>query len=138
MAYVDIDDIRTEYLPDAEGVTDTALETFALEEEAYVANRLGDLPPDNAIVYTIIRDFVIARAILTLLPIQSRDTTLAELTRKEATRRLNQAEEDGIGVGQTKSVNTGSVYTPLGDGLPFFTLDDFELGTGVTPYDPFF
>lgn len=126
MAYVDIDEIRSEYLPDAEGISDTALETYVTETEAYVANRLGPLPPGNAIVYGIIRDLVISRSIMTLLPIQSRDTQTAELYRKEALRRLAQAEDGGVGI-KLNAVNSDAVYSPFDEGTTFFSLEDFGL-----------
>lgn len=73
---------------------------------------------------------------MTLLPIQSRDTQIAESFRKEALRRLKQAEDDGIGVRAPQYVNTDAVYSPFEAGLSFFTLEDFNLTSG-TPGSPF-
>lgn len=125
MAYMDPVDIRT-ITPEAEGLSDESLSIFIDEEEAYTATQLGKLPPSNPIVFGIIRDLVRAKAMQSLLPMQSDDYRFAEALRREAKDRLRVAKEQGLKPRVPPSVNVDAVANPFSS-YPFFTLNDFGL-----------
>lgn len=115
----------------ATAIADSRIEEYIQTEEAYVKTRLNveTLPPDNFILFTIIRDFVSARAVLNLQGPNSSEFELALELRRSAKERLQAAVEQGVSPSdRRRGTIEEEVYNPFGD-EPFFTFEEY-LGHG--------
>ncbi len=127
MAVVTPDDVKN-YFRYAANIDDGDLEDFITQEEYYVSLKLDitELPVDNPVIFSIVRDLVIYRVVSTKLQrLTAEDYAIGETHRREAMRRLGEAERNGI-TPKENNVSSDTVWTP--DGPAEFTPEDFWLG----------
>ena len=137
--YVDADDIR-QHMRGGNALTIETIEELMEEQEYYVQTvlNLTELPTGNPILANIIRDLTIASAIYSLTAPNADDLTKADSMRREALRRLQEADRGSLGVsGGTPPGNPeDEVYWQYEGSM--FTLSDFDqfnqLGSQYTIY----
>jgi hypothetical protein len=97
--YVDAEDIK-QHFRGGQALGDETIEELMTEQEYYVQSRLelSSLPANNPILASIVRDLTIAAGIFSLTSPNQDNVVKAESMRREALRRLDEADKNGIGV----------------------------------------
>jgi hypothetical protein len=128
--YVDAEDIR-QHMRGGTALTVEAIEELMDEQEYYVQTSLdlAELPPGNLYLTSIIRDLTIAAAIYSLTAPNADDLGKADEMRREAIRRLAEADRNGLGPADT-------TYTPHDPNEEVF--DPYPgLWFGIEQFDPY-
>jgi len=126
--YVDAEDIR-QHMRGGNALSVEALEELMAEQEYFVQTtlNLNELPPDNPILTSIIRDLTIAAAIYSLTAPNSDDLGKADTLRRDANNRLTTVDRIGLGHLDTASAPHDAAAEVV-NAAPnsFFSLGDFD------------
>lgn len=125
--YTDAEDIR-QHMRGGSALPVETLDELMDEQEYYVATvlKLDTLPANNPILASIIRDLTIAAAIYSLTAPNTDDLGKADMMRREALRKLQEADER-VGLGTVGGSPRGSAELEVAvPSNTFFALQDFD------------
>lgn len=125
--YTDADDIR-QHMRGGTALSVETLDEIMEEQEYYVATvlKLDSLPPNNPILSSIIRDLTIAAAIYSLTAPNTDDLGKADMMRREALRKLQEADMR-VGLGKVGGSSHGTPESEVAvTNNTFFALQDFD------------
>lgn len=127
MSYITVEELSEHFL-EAQAIDDDQLQDYIDQEEAYLKMRLDrdPLPPGNQVLFAILRDLAIARAMISITQVGSDGYQLAVTVRDEAKTRIDEIMKYGlIPTSWSQRQPDNEVYTPYEN--PFFDRTNFWL-----------
>lgn len=124
--YITVQDVKNN-VRGANAIAEERIVEYIQTEESFVKTKLNleTLPPDNHILFTIIRDFAAARCVLNLQGPNSSEFELALALRRDAKERLEAAVSTGITPSDRRRGKIeDEIHNPFGD-APFFTFEEY-------------